>query len=188
MTGKEKDTNILNEIAKLEKNHGKLSNTQKILLATDGSVTTILDVLNGKISIKTLIQQFQKANAEIAKLLNIKVNENVNYRVVLMHKDNKPLIHAISYIPLKRLDENFKKDLIMADIPIGRILRKYNIESRREVNNVTIEKANNESKKLSAITKLNVFYFTIKHRQLDSNFDHKIANDILDYFWRLVYD
>ena len=148
MNRKEINTNILNEIAKLEKIHGKLSNTQKILLATDGSVTTILDVLNGKISIKTIIQQFEKADDEIAKLLNINVNEDVNYRVVLMHKDNKPLIHAISYIPLERLDENFKKDLIMADMPIGRILRKYNIESRREVKNVAIENTNSELKKI----------------------------------------
>jgi chorismate-pyruvate lyase len=148
MNGKEMDSSILNEIAKLEKIHGKFSNTQKILLATDGSVTTILDVLNGKISIKTLHQQFKKADERIAKLLNINVNDEVNYRVVLMHKDDKPLIHAISYIPIKRLDENFKKDLIMADMPIGRILRKYNIESRREVNNVAIEKTNSDLKKL----------------------------------------
>ena len=148
MNEKKVDTNILNEIAKLEKCHGELSNTQKILLATDGSVTTILDVLNGRISIKTLVQQFEKADEKIAKLLNIEVNDDVNYRVVLMHKDDKPLIHAISYIPLKRLDENFKKDLIMANMPIGRILRKYNIESRREVNNVAIEKTNNDLKKL----------------------------------------
>ena len=144
MNGKEKDTNILNEIAKLEKTHGKFFNTQKILLATDGSVTTILDVLHGKISIKTLVQEFEKADEKLAKLLNIKVNDDVNYRVVLMHKDDKPLIHAISYIPLDRLDDNFKRDLIMADMPIGRILRKYNIESRREVNNVAIEKTNND--------------------------------------------
>jgi chorismate-pyruvate lyase len=148
MNGKEIDANILNEIAKLEKNNCELSSTQKILLATDGSVTTILDVLNGKISIKTLVQQFEKADEEIAKLLNIEVDDDVNYRVVLMHKDDKPLIHAISYIPLERLDNNFKNDLIMADMPIGRILRKYNIESRREVNNVTIEKTNNNLRKL----------------------------------------
>ncbi|MCL2156990.1 MAG: chorismate pyruvate-lyase family protein [Methanobrevibacter sp.] len=148
MNEKEKNVNIFNEIDKLEKIHGKLSNTQKILLATDGSVTTILDVLKGRISIKTIAQQFEKADAEIAKLLNIKVNDDVNYRVVLMHRDDKPLIHAISYIPLERLDDNFKKDLIMADMPIGRILRKYNIESRREVKNVAIENTNSELKKL----------------------------------------
>jgi chorismate-pyruvate lyase len=144
MNGREIDLNILDRIAKLENEDIKLTNTQKILLATDGSVTTILDVLNGKIAIKTLTQEFQRANKEIAELLNIDEGEEVNYRVVLMHKDNKPLIHAVSYIPLKRLDESFKKDLISADIPIGRILRKNNIESRREIKNVGIEASNNQ--------------------------------------------
>ncbi|KZX10637.1 chorismate lyase [Methanobrevibacter filiformis] len=144
MNGKETDATILGKIAKLENENIKLSNTQKILLATDGSVTTILDVLNGKIAIKTLIQEFRKATSEIANLLNINEGEDVNFRVVLMYKDDKPLIHAISYIPIKRLDENFKKDLIGADIPIGRILRKYNVESRREIKNVSIEPTNND--------------------------------------------
>ncbi|KZX16109.1 chorismate pyruvate-lyase [Methanobrevibacter cuticularis] len=147
MNGREVDVNILTEIKKLEKN-SELSNTQKILLATDGSVTTILDVLNGKIAIKTLAQEFKKADSKIAEFLNIEEGEDINYRVVLMHKDDKPLIHAISFIPLKRLDENFKKDLISADIPIGRILRKYNIESRREIRNVAIEPNNDELKEL----------------------------------------
>jgi chorismate-pyruvate lyase len=148
MNGKEIDTNILNKVRKLEKENYKLSNTQKILLSTDGSVTTILDVLNGKINIKTLTQQFKKADEKIANILNIKEGEEVNYRIVLMHKDNKPLIHAISYIPLKRLEKKFKKDLVMADTPIGRILRKYNIESRREIKNVYIEENHEELNKL----------------------------------------
>lgn len=58
-----------------------------------------------------------------------------------MYNDNSPpLIYATSYIPIKRLTSEFKKDLISADIPIGRILRKYNIESRREIQTVQIEK------------------------------------------------
>ena len=148
MNGKKADIEILDKIAKLENKDIKLSNTQKILLATDGSVTTILDVLNGKIGIKTLTQGFQKANKEIARVLDINEGETVNYRVVLMHKDDKPLIHATSYIPLKRLDESFKRDLVSADIPIGRILKKYNIESRREVYNVLIESISDELKEL----------------------------------------
>ncbi|WP_225370161.1 chorismate--pyruvate lyase family protein [Methanobrevibacter arboriphilus] len=113
---------------------------KKILLATDGSVTTILDVLVGEIKIKTLKQEFQEADSDIAKLLSIDEGEIVNYRVVVMFNDNSPLIYATSYIPIKRLTSEFKKDLISADIPIGRILRKYNIESRREIQTVKIEK------------------------------------------------
>lgn len=94
----------------------------------------------GEIKIKTLKQEFQEADSDIAKLLSIDEGEIVNYRVVVMFNDNSPLIYATSYIPIKRLTSEFKKDLISADIPIGRILRKYNIESRREIQTVKIEK------------------------------------------------
>ena len=43
------DKTILNEIKKIEKEVGTLSNAQKILLTTDGSVTTILDVIRGHV-------------------------------------------------------------------------------------------------------------------------------------------
>lgn len=142
------DIEIIEAIKNLETKNIKLSNIQKILLATDGSVTTILDVLKGKINIKTLKQEYQEATKEIAETLNIDEGENINYRVVIMGKDKIPLIYATSYIPLKRLTSEFKKDLISADIPIGRILRKYNIESRREIQSVKIIKSNKELKKI----------------------------------------
>ncbi|MDR2545088.1 MAG: chorismate lyase [Methanobrevibacter sp.] len=143
-----KYTNIFKEVIKLENKGYELSNTQKILLTTDGSVTTILDVLNGKIAIKTLTQQFEKADSRIAKILDIEENEEINYRVVLMHKDDKPLIYATSYIPLKRLEHDIKENLIKANMPIGRILRKYNIESRREIEAIGIEPKTDELLKL----------------------------------------
>ncbi|MEA4956407.1 Chorismate pyruvate-lyase [bioreactor metagenome] len=153
-----KELRIIDKIGKLEKKGFKLSNTQKILLATDGSVTTILDVLVGEIKIKTLKQEFQDADENIAKLLNIKKGEKVNYRVVVMFNESKPLIYATSYIPIKRLTSEFKKDLISADIPIGRILRKYNIESRREIQSVQIE--DNPNEELKNIFKTNVNFLS----------------------------
>jgi chorismate-pyruvate lyase len=152
-----KDLRIIDEIKNLETENIQLSNTQKILLATDGSVTTILDVLNGKINIKTLKQEFQEANHDIANLLNINEGEKVNYRVVVMRKDNIPLIYATSYIPIKRLTSEFEKDLISADIPIGRILKKYNIESRREIQSVKIKKVTDN---LGKIFKTNVDFLS----------------------------
>lgn len=137
---------VIDEVKNLETDNIKLSNTQKILLATDGSVTTILDVLNGRINVETLKQEFQEADMEITKLLNINKGEKVNYRVVVLKKEDTPLIHAISYIPISRLTEEFKEDLFGADIPIGRILRKHNLESRREVKSVKIEQATTDLK------------------------------------------
>jgi len=141
---REMDINIINEIKKIEKKVGKLSNAQKILLATDGSVTTILDVLNGgEINIKTMIQKFQESDKKIANSLNISKGDTINYRVVII-EGKKPLIHAVSYIAVDRINNNFKEDLIRADIPIGRILKKYNVESRREIESIGVEKPNTE--------------------------------------------
>ncbi|MDD2643300.1 MAG: chorismate lyase [Methanobacteriaceae archaeon] len=149
---------LIEKIYTVEKNYGKtFSNTQKILLTTDGSITAILDVLNGKIDLKTLEQHFEKSTPEIAELIDIDCGEEINYREVLMHKNNKPLIYAISYIPLKRLHDNFKSDLIRADIPIGRILRKYNMESRREIKTIQVEKSN---EKLEEIYKTDKDFLT----------------------------
>lgn len=132
------DKNILGGITNIENEVGKLSNAQKILLTTDGSVTTILDVIRGHVTIETLEQKFVKADPEMAHLLKIEEGETVNYRVVVI-KTEEPLIYAISLIAVERLENDMKEDLIRADIPIGRILRKHNIESRREVKSIYFE-------------------------------------------------
>lgn len=136
--------NIIDEIRDMEEDVGELSSAQKILLTTDGSVTAILDVLKGHVDIQTLKQEFTPANKEMAKNLDIEEGETVNYRVVIIKTPDEPLIYAISLVPLKRLDNDFKEDLIRADIPIGRILKKHNIESRREIKSIFTEKINSE--------------------------------------------
>ncbi|NYB51126.1 MAG: chorismate lyase [Methanobacteriaceae archaeon] len=137
------DPEIFEGIKNIEKELGNLSSAQKILLATDGSVTTILDVLKGQVNIRTLVQEFRDADDEAASLLNIQVGDTINYRVVVIEGD-EPLIYAVSMIPVKRLNNDFKEDLIRADIPIGRILRKHNIESRREIKSVSVVESSPE--------------------------------------------
>lgn len=133
----------------LEKDYGqKFSNTQKILLTTDGSITAILDVLYGKITLDTLDQHLEDADAERAKLVNVEEGDEINFREVLMHKDEQPLIYAISHVPLDRCSKEICNDLLRADIPIGRILKNYHVESRREVKNIFIEKPNDKLKEL----------------------------------------
>ncbi len=141
--------NVMEKVNELEKDIGHLSSAQKILLATDGSVTTILDVLKGHIDVNTLIQEFREADEEAAQELGINKGETINYRTVVMsHNPEVPLIHAISLTPINKLDNNFKEDLLKADIPIGRILKKYNIESRREVTHIGAEEPDEELKKI----------------------------------------
>ena len=127
----EANKRLIEKMEDLEKDYGqKFSNTQKILLTTDGSITAILD------------QHFGIADESHAKLVNVNAGDEINFREVLMHKDSKPLIYAISHVPLGRCSKDICSDLLRADIPIGRILKNYKIESRREVRNIFIEKSN----------------------------------------------
>ena len=145
----EANRGLIDKINQVEKEYGRnFSNTQKILMTTDGSITAILDVLYGKITLSTLDQHFEDADKDHAKLVNVDEGEEINYREVIMHRDGKPLIYAISHIPLSRCTKDVCADLIRADIPIGRILKNYNIESRREINNIWIEKPNETLKEL----------------------------------------
>ena len=145
MTTEKNEANkrLIEKINDLEKEYGQtFSNTQKILLTTDGSITAILDVLYGKINLFTIDQHFGKADESHAKLVNVNVGDEINFREVIMHKKDQPLIYAISHVPLGRCSDEICSDLLRADIPIGRILKNYKIESRREVNNIFIEKPN----------------------------------------------
>ncbi len=145
----EANKRLIEKMDDLEKDYGqKFSNTQKILLTTDGSITAILDVLYGKINLFTLDQHFGIADSEHAKLVNVSEGDEINFREVIMHKAGKPLIYAISHVPLGRCSEEICADLLRADIPIGRILKNYKIESRREVNNIFIEKPDAQLKEL----------------------------------------
>jgi chorismate-pyruvate lyase len=145
----EANKGLIDKINDLENSYGKtFSNTQKILLTTDGSITAILDVLYGKITLTTLDQHFEDADSEHAKLVNVPEGTEINFREVIMHREGKPLIYAISHIPLSRCSKEVCADLIRADIPIGRILKNYHIESRREIRNIFIEKPNDTLKEL----------------------------------------
>jgi beta-ribofuranosylaminobenzene 5'-phosphate synthase len=127
---------ISERISDLEKAVGRLSPVQKMLIGTDGSVTGLLEVLTGSpVTIETVVQKVEAAESEVAEELGINPGDEVNYRVVrLVRADSgETLIYAVSHTPLKRLEPGFKEDLIRADIPIGVILKKHNIESRRDI-------------------------------------------------------
>ena len=116
-----------------------LSKAQRLLLMTDGSVTTLLEVLTGKpVVVKTLLQQVVRADTERAAALGVEEGDNMNYRVVVLKNDDddRPLIYAESYTPIARVQKEFRHDLMKADIPIGRILSQRRIESRREIRSV----------------------------------------------------
>jgi beta-ribofuranosylaminobenzene 5'-phosphate synthase len=127
---------INEEIARLEEAVGRLSPVQKMLLGTDGSVTCLLEVVTGSpVEIETLVQKVVAADELVSRELEVELGDEVNYRVVKLKNSatGETLIHATSFTPLKRLEDRFRTDLMRADVPIGTILKKHRIESRRDV-------------------------------------------------------
>ncbi|HPJ30459.1 MAG TPA: beta-ribofuranosylaminobenzene 5'-phosphate synthase [Methanothrix sp.] len=140
---------IEEEIRRLEEAVGRLSPVQKMLLGTDGSVTTLLEVVTGNpVEIETLVQKVVGADEKTARELEIAPGEEVNYRVVKLKSSvsKETLIHASSFAPLKRLEDRFRSDLMRADVPIGTILKKHRIESRRDLLRVRAAKEAGEMK------------------------------------------
>jgi len=119
-----------------------LSRIQKILLTTDGSITRIFEALTGEeISIETEEQRVVPADEKIAKALKIDPGDEVNFRVVNLKNSWGVLAHAISYAPLKRIEEGFRDKITKADIPIGKIMSELKIEARREIAGCSVIRA-----------------------------------------------
>ena len=138
----------------IEKEHGYLSTLQKILLSTDGSVTSLLEAIEGEgVTIRTLSQNVVPADAKTAEELEIVAGNEVNHRIVELRnsRTGEVLIYAVSYTPVERLEPGFKSDLMRADIPIGRILKKHAIESRREISHVGIRGSDEEMSRIFGI-------------------------------------
>ena len=76
----EANKRLIEKINQVEEGYIKdFSNTQKILLTTDGSITAILDVLYGKITLSTLEQHFDTADREISELIHVDEGAPVSY-------------------------------------------------------------------------------------------------------------
>ncbi|ACV24982.1 chorismate pyruvate-lyase family protein [Methanocaldococcus fervens] len=158
---------VYKEIAELNKRF-PLLNEEKILLGTDGSVTNILEILfEGDCKVETI---------------NQKIVDNTNYREVILKVNNIPLVYAISKTPFKNIEEEnlreeIKRDLLSADIPIGKIIRKHNLETRREIKFIGIEKVD---ERLKTLLKTN--YAQLPKRTYNIIYKNKILMEITEVF------
>ena len=123
-------------------NNITFSNTQKVLLSIEGSITAILDVIYGTVGIFLLQKFFEPADSKKAELLNVNEGDEIHYREVIIHGRGKPMIYALSFIALTRCREEAHKDITDGEIPVGKLLKKYEIESRREIKDIYVEKPN----------------------------------------------
>ena len=129
--------NVIKYLCKLD-----LPTCLRICAGTDGSITHLLELMTGKrVSVETQQQQIICADADIARLLDISAGESVNERIVLLRAGDVVYAYARSLAPVGRMPAGMEEDLTRADIPIGRIIKKHNIESRRDIDEVEILKS-----------------------------------------------
>ncbi len=140
--------NLPLRLQQIEEEIGHLSPVQKILPGTDGSVTRLQETITGKqIVITTRLQEIISATPTIAQKLGIPARSCVNHRVVEIKNEGsgEVLIYAISYTPIDRLPPEFRNDLIRADIPIGKIINRHQIEAHREILSADARPASGEA-------------------------------------------
>lgn len=108
----------------------------RILLATDGTVTLILEAFaNERIEAVRLAQSLQPAGVEPAELLAVEPGSSVLDRHVLLRgaDSGATFLYGESLIVASRLDRNLLDDLDCTHKPIGHLLRASRLETFREV-------------------------------------------------------
>jgi chorismate-pyruvate lyase len=111
----------------------------RVCCGTDGSVTFLLEIMTKKeVTVKTEFQYTFKADRETAVLLGVAEGSEVNDRIVRLFAGDTVFVQARSLSPLERMPETMREQLMQADIPIGRILRSHNLETRRDMGELEI--------------------------------------------------
>ncbi|WP_457555853.1 chorismate--pyruvate lyase family protein [Candidatus Pyrohabitans sp.] len=122
-----------------------LSPLHRVLLTTDGSITRLLEAVElSPIAVEAVLQEVVKAPREVAELLGIREGEEVNHRVVNLRSCRGVLVRATSFAALARLEPEFRRQVMMAEKPIGRIMAELQVESRREILGFSCFRADSE--------------------------------------------
>ncbi|MBC7084893.1 MAG: DUF98 domain-containing protein [Methanomethylovorans sp.] len=113
----------------------------RICAGTDGSVTFLLEIMTGHpTAVVTQYQHIIPADKWMAQMFGVGVGADVNDRVVILTTGGVPYVYARSLSAIEKMPSSVKCDMMKADIPIGRILRDHNIETRRDFEDVELHR------------------------------------------------
>lgn len=111
----------------------------RVCAGTDGSVTHLLELLTLKtVEVRTVEQKVKPADTKTAAMLGVKIGDEINRRAVNLCAGGIVYVHARSLTPLSRLSAEIKDDMMKADIPIGKILRRHRLETRRDFRKIEV--------------------------------------------------
>lgn len=109
-----------------------LSLLQKLLLATDGTVTQLLELYTGRpIRVRKLHQAL--AAPPHSPLLQTRAGDQVLERAILLHDGARNLLYAESRFVMGCLPETMHRQLLESEQPIGSLWRTERLETYREV-------------------------------------------------------
>lgn len=106
---------------------------RRAVLATDGTVTKLIESLLERVVIEKLGQE--PVAAPLAEWPDLAPGTAVLRRTVLIRGagSRRIFLHAESLVVLERLDPVFREELAATDKPIGKLIREHRIESYREL-------------------------------------------------------
>lgn len=108
---------------------------------TDGSVTFLLEIMTKyPTAVVTEYQHIIPATKWMSSLFNISEGSKVNDRVVSLRCNDISYVYARSLCAIDKIPQVVKNEMIKADIPIGKILRDHNIETRRDFEHIEFNK------------------------------------------------
>ena len=113
----------------------RLTRFQRLLVATDGTVTHLLEIYAGEpVEVVKLEQVFGTTDAGDADL-GVPTDEKVLRREVLLRsaRSRQNLLHARSVVVLARVDPGLVDDLLATHAPLGFLLGERRTETFREV-------------------------------------------------------
>jgi chorismate-pyruvate lyase len=114
-----------------------LSLFQKILLATDGTVTDLIALYTGEtIRVKKLKQEIRVARAP--ENLSCEGPTKLLYRQILLTGSSGNYLYADSLFVFERFDKSIQEQLINTDRPIGLMWKEERLETYREIVEQTI--------------------------------------------------
>lgn len=109
-----------------------LSLFQKVLLATDGTVTQLLELYTGlPVKVHKLAQEL--IHSDHPDILNTNADDKVLKRAILLRSSTLNLLYAESYFVIDRLPDTMHRQLLESDQPIGLLWRAERMETYREV-------------------------------------------------------
>jgi chorismate-pyruvate lyase len=111
----------------------------RVCAGTDGSVTFLLEIMTKHpTAVVTEYQHIIPADEQMAELFDVNVGADINERVVTLTAGDVPYVFARSLSAIEKMPEGVRSDMMKADIPIGRILRDHDIETRRDFESIEI--------------------------------------------------